>query len=92
MKNISRILLLLIVVSNFLLAENFKEINDEKIEIISKVQNEEVNTGQDFTKPLTNFDIRGKYQSFDGNESNALTIFYKKEITFQLVINSCRSK
>ncbi|WP_028856167.1 hypothetical protein [Psychrilyobacter atlanticus] len=75
MKKISRMLLLLIVINNFLFAENLKEIDEKKIEIVNKEQNEEVNTGQDFTKPLTRFDIRGKYQSFDGNESNALTVF-----------------
>ena len=36
---------------------------------------EEVNTGQDFTKPLTRFDIRLKYQSAPQDKFAALTTF-----------------
>jgi hypothetical protein len=38
-------------------------------------QEEEVNTGQDFTKPLTRFDIRYKYQNTTGDTETSLWTF-----------------
>ena len=47
-------------------------------------QEEEVNTGQDFTKPLTRFDLRQKYQDLpNGKTANQTTLRIDKPIVLK---------
>jgi len=42
------------------------------VPLMAQEKDKEVNTGQDFTKPLTRFDIRYKYQDLSGDYENSI--------------------
>ena len=53
-------------------------------EEVQEVQEEEVNTGQDFTDPLARFDIRQKYQDLpNGKSANMTTLRVDKPIVLK---------